>query len=85
MIKICMMGFPGGSMVKNPPNNAGDTGDAGSIPGWGRSPGGRNGNPLQYFCLENSTDRGVWQARVPAVAESDMTEDTCTKAMHRLR
>ena len=45
-----MMGFPGGSVVKNPPANAGDTG---SIPGWGRFPGGRNGNPLQYSCLEN--------------------------------
>ena len=72
-------------VVNNLPASAGDVRDAGSIPGWGRSPGGRNGNPLQYFCLENSTDRGVWQARVPAVAESDMTEDTCTKAMHRLR
>ena len=69
MIKI-FMGFPGGSVVKNPPDNAGDTRDAGSIPGWGRSPGGGNGNPLQYFCLENSMDRGVWQARVPAVAKS---------------
>ena len=45
------MGFPGGSVVKNPPANAGD---AGSIPGSGRSPGGGNGNPLQYSCLENS-------------------------------
>ena len=45
-----MMGFPGGLVVKNPPANAGDTG---SIPGWGRFPGGRNGNPLQYSCLEN--------------------------------
>ena len=43
--------------VKNPPANAGDTGDSGSIPGLGRSPGGGSGNPLQYSCLENSTDR----------------------------
>ena len=51
-------------MVKNLPANAGDAGDAGSIPGMGRSPGGRNGNPLQYSCLENSMDRGDWQATV---------------------
>ena len=46
-------------MVKNPPAN---TGDAASIPGSGRSPGGGNGSPLQYSCLENPTDRGAWQA-----------------------
>ena len=44
------MGFPGGSVVKNPPANAGDVG---SIPGLGRSLGDKNGNPLQYSCLEN--------------------------------
>ena len=65
------MGFPGGSVVKNPPANAGDLG---LISGSGRSPGGRNGNPLQYFCLENPMDRGAWQAIVHGVAkESDMT------------
>ena len=47
-------------MVKNLPGNAGDIRDTGSIPGWGRSPGGGHGNPLQYSCLENSMDRGVW-------------------------
>ena len=52
-------GFPGGSVVKNPPANAGDVGDVCSIPGSGRSPGGGNGNPLQYSCLENSMDRGA--------------------------
>ena len=54
-------------MVKNPPANAGDArdlGDAGSIPGLGRSSGGGNGNPLQYSCLENSMDKGAWQANV---------------------
>ena len=51
------MGFPGGPMVKNPQANAGDVRDVGSIPGLGRSPGGRNGTPLQYSCLENSMDR----------------------------
>ena len=54
------MGFPGGSVVKNPPANAGDIGDAGLIPGSERSPGSGNGNPLQYSCLENSMDRGAW-------------------------
>ena len=49
---------------KNPPANAGDTRDMGSVPGSGRSPGGGNGNPLQYSCLENSMDRGDWQAKV---------------------
>ena len=58
------MGFPGDSVVKNPPVNAGDIGDVGSIPGLGRSPGGENGNPLQYSCLENPIDRGAWWARV---------------------
>ena len=47
-------GFPGGSVVKNPPANAEDTGDMSSIPGSGRSPGGENGNPLHYSCLEKS-------------------------------
>ena len=64
-------GFPGGSAVKNPPANAGDTG---STPGLGRSPGGGNGSPLQYYCLENPMDGGAWQAVVHGVAESDMAE-----------
>ena len=51
-------------MVKNSPANAGDTGDKGSIPRSGRSPGGGNDNPLQYSCLENSMDRGAWWAVV---------------------
>ena len=50
--------------------NVGDAGDAGSTPGSGRSSGVGNGNPLQYSCLENSTDRGAWQAAVPGVAKS---------------
>ena len=53
-------GFPGGSVVKNPSGNAGVTGDTGSIPEWGRSSGGENGNPLQYSSLENPTDRETW-------------------------
>ena len=60
------MGFPGGSVVKIPPANAGDVG---SIPGWGRSPGGGHGNPLQYSCLENPMDRGAWWATVHRVAK----------------
>ena len=49
-------GFPGGTVVKNPPASAGDARDAGSIPGSGRSPGVGNGNQLQYTCLENFMD-----------------------------
>ena len=62
-------------MVKNLPVNAGDERDSGLIPGWGRSPGGGNGNPLQCSCLENSLDRGAWQATVHGVAKAlDPTE-----------
>ena len=65
-----MKGFSCGAVVKNPPANAGDIGDVGSIPGLGRSPGEGNGNPHQYSCRENSTDRGAWQATVYGVAKS---------------
>ena len=64
------MGFPSGTVVKNPPADAGDARDVGSIPGLGRSPGGGNGNPLQYSCLKNPTDRGAWWTTVHGVAES---------------
>ena len=60
-------GFPGGSVVKNPPAKAGDEG---SIPGSGRSPEEGNGNSLQYSCLENSMDRGAWRATVHGAAQS---------------
>ena len=60
-------------MVKNPPANAGDTRDMGSIPGSGRSPGVGNGNTLQYSCLKNSMDRGAW-ATVHGVRKSDTSE-----------
>ena len=66
----CVWNFPGDSVVKNPTANAGDERDAGSIPGQGRSPGEGNGNPLQYSCLENLTDRGAYQATVHRVAKS---------------
>ena len=59
--------FPGGSVVKNLPTNAGD---AGSIPGSGRFPGEEDGNPLQYSCLGNPKDRGDWQAIAHEVAKS---------------
>ena len=58
------------SVVKNLPANAGDSGDAGSIPGWGRSPGGGNGNPPQYSYLKNPMDRGAWQATVHGISKS---------------
>ena len=64
------MGFPGGVVVKNPPANAGDTGDAGSILGSGRSFGEGSGNPLQYSCLEKHMDRGAWLAIVYRVSKS---------------
>ena len=57
-------------MIKNPPANAGDIRDVGSVLGWGRSPGGGHGNPLQYSCLENPMDRGAWWATVHAAAKS---------------
>ena len=56
-------------MVKNLPIHAGDIRDVGLIPGTGRSPGG-HGNPLQYSCQENPTDRGVWQPTVHRVTKS---------------
>ena len=63
-------------VIKNPPANAGDAKDSGSIPGSGRSPGEINGNPPQYSCLENPMDRGAWQATFHGVTESDTTEVT---------
>ena len=57
-------------VVKKPPANAGEVGDTGSVPGWGRSPGGGHGNPLQYSCLENPMDRGAWLGTVHRVAKS---------------
>ena len=65
------MGFPGGSVVKNPPANAGDMG---SIPGLGRSPGEGNDNPLQYSCLENAIDKGaLWATDHGVEKELDIT------------
>ena len=56
--------------IKKPPANTGNARDLGLIPGSGRSPGGGNGNPLQYSCLENPMDRGAWRATVHGVAKS---------------
>ena len=64
------MCFPGGSVVKNPPTNAGDTRDVGSIPESGRSLRVGNGDPFQYSCLENSKDREAWRATVHGAARS---------------
>ena len=61
-----------GPVVKNLPVNAGDSRDANSIPGSGRSPGGRNGNPLQYSCLGNPKDSEAWQATVHGVAKTQI-------------
>ena len=57
-------------VVKNPPDNAGDGGDAGLISGSGRSPGGGHGNPIQYCCPENPMDRGAYWAKVHGVTKS---------------
>ena len=68
-------------MIKNPPANAGDPG---LIPGWGRSPGEGNDNPLQYSCLENSMYRGAWRARVHGShrIRHDYASNTFTKGLH---
>ena len=72
LIIWCKSCFPGGSVVKNLPAKAGAPGDKSEIPGSGRSPGGENGNPLQYSCLGNPIDRGAWWAIVHWVTNSWM-------------
>ena len=67
---IYSVGFPCGSAVQNPPANAGDTGDADSIPELGRSHRKGTGHPPEYSCLENPTDRGAWWVTVHGVTES---------------
>ena len=78
-----IQGFPGGTVVENPPANTGDVKDTDSIPGSGRSPGEGNGYPLQYFCLENPMDRGALQATVHGVAKSQIQLSNFTHT-HRL-
>ena len=68
--------FPGGSVVKNPPANAGDAGDVGLIPGLGRSLWEGNGKPPQYSCLENPMDTGALRAAVPGVKKSRAWQST---------
>ena len=72
-------------VVKNPSANSEDIRDAGSIPRSGRFPGRGHGDPLQYSCLENPMDRGVWQVMVHGVMESDTTEyaHTCVYAFNQ--
>ena len=70
-MQFSLWGFPGGSVVKNPPANAGTVV---SVSGLGRSPGEGNGNLLLYFCVENPMDRGAWRVTVHGIAkESDTT------------
>ena len=75
---MCLaLGFPAGSVVKNPPANAGDAGNAGSIPGSGRFPEGGNGNLLQYSCLEKSHGQKSLEGYSPwGLKESETTEHT---------
>ena len=71
------MGFPGNSVIKNLPANAGD---AGSIPGSGSSPGEGNDNPLPYSCLEHSVDRGAWWDIVQGITKSWTQWTACAHA-----
>ena len=75
--------FPIDSVVKRPPASAGEAGDRSLIPGSGRSPGGGNGNPLQYSCLEHSMERGAWWATIHGVAKS-LTKLTLHFTLHTL-
>ena len=77
--------FPGGTVVKNLPANAGDTEDLSLVPGLGRSSGGGNDNPFQYSYLENAMDRGAWWVHgvtksrmVPVPEQQSMTNDDMT-------
>ena len=71
-----MKGFPGGAVAKIPIDNVGDAGDAGLIPGLGRSPGGGNGNPPQYSCLENLMHRSLAGYSPCGQKDLDTTEHT---------
>ena len=71
-------------VIKNPPANAGDIRDQGLIPGWERSPAGGNGNPLQYSCLENPMDRGLWLA-VHSITKSLTSDLAHTDALRQLK
>ena len=80
------MGFPGGAVVRNTPANVGEARDAGPIRESGRSPGEGNGNPLQYSCLGNRTDRGAWWATLhgdhkESVTTKQLNTHLCNKGM----
>ena len=86
MLFYTQQSFPGGPSVKNLSANAGDVRDSNLILGSGRSlgdpwpcPGGRQGNSLQYSCIENPMDRGAWRATVQGVAETRLKRLTCTR------
>ena len=77
-------GSPDGAVGKNLPDSAGDTRDMGLIPGSERSPGGGNGTPLQYSCLENPMDRGAWWATVHGVIKSQTRLKQLSMRMYNL-
>ena len=80
LVDYLPLGFPGGSVVKNPPN--GNAVDTSSIPGSGSSPGGGHGHPLQYSCLGNPMDRGAWWASVQGVPKSQTRLSNFTPSNH---
>ena len=81
---LILMGFPGGSGIKNLPANAGGARDVASIPGSGRSFRRGNGNPLQHSCLGNSVDRGAWWATVQGGAKSQTWLSDCAHTYWRI-
>ena len=80
-----ILDFPDGSAGKESACNAGDTEDMGLIPGSGRAPGGGNCDPLQYSCLKNPMDRGVWKATVQKVlrVRNNWATQHALKEQHR--
>ena len=86
LASLAARGFPGGSVVKNLSTYAGDAGDTDSVPGWGRSPGGGHGTPLQDSFLGNPMDGGAWWAAVHGVAEgrTRLSDFTFTFHLHAL-
>ena len=78
-----LLGFPGGSVVKNLPASVGATGDVGLIPGLRRSPGVGNGRPLLSSCWDNSMDIGAWRATVQSCEESDTTAQMQKRCMKK--
>ena len=86
VILLCRLGFYEGVLIISVgEESACNAGDVGVTPGWGRSPGGGHGNPLQYSCLENPMDRGAWRATVQRVTKSRMRLRDCTAAAEKPR